>query len=71
MLAVDRKQHFARVSLVGRAAEMPELLPIPAHGAGSFDEAGLRVAWADVPLEQVAAAAQAVHAALMAGRGPA
>lgn len=68
MLAVDRKQRIARISLVGPAAAMPELLPIPAHGAGSFDEGGMRVVWAEVPLEQAAAAAQAVHAVLMAPR---
>jgi aspartate kinase len=68
MLTVDRKERFARLSLVGPASEMPDLLPVPAHGAGSFDEAGLRVAWADVPLEQASAAAQAVHASLMLGR---
>ena len=67
MLAVDRKERFARVSLVGPADLVPELLPIPAHGAGSFDESGFRVAWSDVPLAQAARAAQAVHAALMAG----
>ena len=66
MLAVDRKQRIARVSLVGPAGRVPELLPIPAHGAGSFDEAGFRVAWSEVPVEQAARAAQAVHAALMA-----
>jgi len=44
---------------------MPELLPIPAHGAGSFDEAGLRVVWAEVPVAQAARAAQAVHASVM------
>ena len=66
MLAVDRTDRIARVSLVGPAASMPELLPVPAHGAGSFDESGMRVVWAEVPIEQVAAAAQAVHAALMA-----
>jgi aspartate kinase len=65
MLAVDRKERMARLSLVGPAAVMPELLPVPAHGAGSFDEAGLRVVWADVPLDQAAAAAQAIHAGLM------
>ncbi len=68
MLAVDRKERFARLSLVGPASEMPDLLPVPAHGAGSFDESGLRVVWADVRLSQVDAAAQAIHAALMAGR---
>jgi aspartate kinase len=69
MLAVDRKERFARLSLVGPEAAMPELLPVPAHGAGSFDEAGLRVVWADVPLDQVAAAAQAIHAACMTAGG--
>lgn len=69
MLAVDRKQRIARLSLVGPAPVMPELLPIPAHGAGSFDEAGLRVVWADVPLDQVEPAARAIHAALMASPG--
>jgi aspartate kinase len=65
MLAVDRKERFARLSLVGPEASMPELLPIPARGAGSFDESGLRVVWADVPLDQVAAAARAIHATCM------
>ena len=65
MLAVDRKERMARLSLVGPAASMPELLPVPAHAAGSFDESGLRVVWADVPSDQVGAAAQAIHAALM------
>jgi aspartate kinase len=66
LLAVDRKERIARISLIGPAVRMPELLPIPAHGAGSFDEGGMRVVWAEVPVEQVARAAQAVHAALMA-----
>ncbi|HEY7526978.1 MAG TPA: aspartate kinase [Candidatus Limnocylindria bacterium] len=66
MLAVDRKQHIARVSLVGPAGMVPEQLPVPAHGAGSFDEGGFRVAWSEVPLDQLARAAQAIHAALMA-----
>lgn len=70
MLAVDRKERFARLSLVGPAEVMPEVLPVPAHGAGSFDESGLRVVWADVPLDQLASAAQAVHAALMSRSGP-
>jgi aspartate kinase len=71
MLAVDRKQRIARLSLVGPEAVMPELLPVPARGAGSFDESGLRVVWADVPLDQLAAAAQAIHAACMsAAAGP-
>jgi aspartate kinase len=65
MLAVDRKERIARVSVVGPAAMVPELLPVPAHGAGSFDEGGMRVVWAEVPLEQAARAAQAVHAAVM------
>lgn len=66
LLAVDRKDRIARISLIGPAGRMPELLPIPAHGAGSFDEGGMRVVWAEVPIEQLARAAQAVHAALMA-----
>jgi aspartate kinase len=66
MLAVDRKDRIARVSVVGPAAMVPEQLPIPAHGAGSFDEGAFRVTWSEVPLSQVAPAAQAVHAALMA-----
>ena len=66
LLAVDRKERIARISVIGPAARMPELLPIPAHGAGSFDEGGMRVVWAEVPIEQVERAAQAVHAALMA-----
>jgi aspartate kinase len=66
MLAVDRKDRIARVSLVGPAPMMPELLPVPAHGAGSFDEGGMRVVWAEVPVDQAARVARAVHAALMA-----
>jgi aspartate kinase len=66
ILAVDRKERLARISLVGPAARMPELLPLPAHGEGSFDEGGLRVVWAEVPVALAAQAAQAVHAALMA-----
>jgi aspartate kinase len=66
MLAVDRRDRIARLSLVGPAASTPELLPIPAHGAGSFYESGMRVVWAEVPVDQAGAAAQAVHAALMA-----
>ena len=66
LLAVDHKDRIARISLIGPAARMPELLPIPAHGAGSFDEGGMRVVWAEVPIEQVARACQSVHAALMA-----
>jgi aspartate kinase len=65
MLAADRKERIARLSLVGPAPRMPELLPVPARGAGSFDESGLRVVWADVPLAQLASAAQSIHAALM------
>jgi hypothetical protein len=68
MLAVDRKERIARLSLVGPAPLLPELLPVPAHGAGSFDEGPMRVVWAEVPLEQVAPAAQAIHAALMLRR---
>src|SRR6188508_3097977 len=65
MLAVDRKDRIARVSVVGPAPMVPELLPVPAHGAGSFDEGGMRVVWAEVPLEQADRAAQAIHAAVM------
>ena len=68
MLAVDRKERLARVSLVGPAGRMPELLPLPALAEGSFDEEGMRVVWAEVPLAQAATAARAVHAALMSGR---
>lgn len=66
MLAVARRERIARISLVGPAERMPELLPIPAHGAGSFYESGMRVVWAEVPIDQVGAAAQSVHASLMA-----
>jgi aspartate kinase len=66
MLAVDRKERIARISLVGPAHRMPEILPLPASGEGSFDEGGLRVVWSEVPIAQVARAAQGVHAALMA-----
>jgi aspartate kinase len=66
MLAVDRKERVARISLVGPAAMMPEVLPLPAHGEGSFDEGGIRVVWAEVPVASAAVAAQAVHASLMA-----
>ncbi|HET6379421.1 MAG TPA: aspartate kinase [candidate division Zixibacteria bacterium] len=65
MLAVARRERVARISLVGPAAVLPDLLPIPAHGAGSFDAGPLRVVWAEVPLEQLASAAQAVHAGVM------
>lgn len=68
MLAVQRMDRVARLSLVGPRDRMPDLLPVPSHGAGSFDAGPLRVAWAEVPAEQVERAAQAVHAALMAGR---
>ena len=66
MLAVDRKERIARISLVGPAERMPEILPLPASGEGSFNEGGLRVVWSEVPIAQVARAAQGVHAALMA-----
>ncbi|HLY36097.1 MAG TPA: hypothetical protein VKU35_05250 [Candidatus Limnocylindria bacterium] len=69
MLAVDRKERMARISLVGPAQRMPELLPLPALAEGSFDEGGMRVVWSEVPLSQAAPAAQAVHAALMAASG--
>src|SRR5918994_6517482 len=65
MLAVDRKERVARVSLVGPATLTPEVLPLPAHGEGAFDEGGLRVVWAEVPVASAASAAQAVHAAFM------
>jgi aspartate kinase len=65
MLAVDRKERMARISLVGPAALTPELLPLPAHGEGAFDEGGLRVVWAEVPVASAASAAQAVHASFM------
>ncbi|HUH16649.1 MAG TPA: aspartate kinase [Methylomirabilota bacterium] len=65
MLAVDRKERVARISLIGPARMMPEVLPLPAHGEGAFDEGGLRVVWAEVPLASAAAAARAVHASLM------
>jgi aspartate kinase len=65
MLAVDRKERVARVSLVGPAALTPEVLPLPAHGEGSFDEGGMRVVWAEVPLVSAESAAQAVHASFM------
>lgn len=66
LLAVDRKERVARISLIGPAPMMPEVLPLPAHGEGSFDEGGMRVVWAEVPLAAAAWAAQAVHAAHMA-----
>jgi aspartate kinase len=66
MLAVDQKERIAQISLVGPAQRMPELLPLPALGEGSFDEGGMRVVWSEVPLAQARPAAQAVHAALMA-----
>jgi len=65
MLAVERKERMARISLVGPAAMTPEVLPLPAHGEGSFDEGGMRVVWAEVPLASAEAAARAVHAAFM------
>lgn len=65
MLAVDRKERMARLSLVGPASLMPEVLPLPASGEGSFLEGGMRVVWAEVPLASADAAARAVHAALM------
>ncbi len=68
MLAVDRKQRVARLSLVGPASMMPEILPLPASGEGSFDEGGLRVVWAEVPVAAAESAAQAVHAAFMQPR---
>jgi aspartate kinase len=67
MIAVDRKERMARISLVGPAELMPEVLPLPAHGEGSFDEGGMRVVWAEVPIASAASAAQAVHAAFLSG----
>jgi aspartate kinase len=66
MLAVERKERIARISLVGPAALMPEVLPIPAHGEGAFDEGGMRVVWAEVALAAADSAAQAVHGAFIA-----
>jgi aspartate kinase len=68
MLAVDRKERMARISLVGPASLTPEVLPLPAHGEGAFDEGGLRVVWAEVPLASAESAARAVHATFMSGR---
>jgi aspartate kinase len=65
MLAVDRKERMARISLVGPASLTPEVLPLPAHGEGAFDEGGIRVVWAEVPVAAAASAAQAVHASFM------
>lgn len=65
MLAVDRKERIARISLVGPSARMPEVLPLPAHGEGSFDEGGMRVVWAEVPIGSARQSAQAIHAAFM------
>lgn len=67
MLAVDRKERVARISLVGPARLMPEVLPLPAHGEGAFDQGGMRVVWAEVPVASAASAAQAVHASFMSG----
>jgi aspartate kinase len=69
MLAVDSKERVARISLVGPASLTPEVLPLPAHGEGAFDEGGLRVVWAEVPLASAASAAQAVHAMFMGVTG--
>ncbi len=67
MIAVDRMERMARISLVGPAELRPEVLPLPAHGEGSFDEGGMRVVWAEVPIAAAASAAQAVHAAFLSG----
>ena len=69
MLAVDRMERMARVSLVGPASLTPEVLPLPAHGEGAFDEGGMRVVWAEVPIASAASAAQAVHASFMSRSG--
>lgn len=66
MLAVDRKERMVRISLVGPAALTPEVLPLPAHGEGAFDEGGMRVVWSEVPVASAASAALAVHATFMA-----
>jgi aspartate kinase len=68
MLAVDQREGTARISLVGPAGMTPDVLPVPAHGAGSFDEGGMRVVWAEVPLDQAPSAARAVHASVMGSR---
>jgi aspartate kinase len=68
MLAIDCKARMARISLVGPAALTPEVLPLPAHGEGAFDEGGMRVVWAEVPVASAASAAQAVHASFMGPR---
>jgi aspartate kinase len=68
MLAVDRKERMARISLVGPAGLTPEVLPLPAHGEGAFDEGGMRVVWAEVPIASAASAARAVHASFMSRR---
>lgn len=65
MLAVDRKERMARISLVGPASLTPEVLPLPAHGEGAFDEGGMRVVWAEVPIASASSAAEAVHASFM------
>ena len=65
MLAVDRKERMARISLVGPASLTPEVLPLPAHGEGSFDEGGMRVVWAEVPVAAAESAARAVHGSFM------
>jgi aspartate kinase len=70
MLAVEQREGGARLSLVGLPHDLPETLPVPAHGAGAFDRAGLRVVWAEVRFDQVGMAARAVHAAVMVGRQP-
>ena len=62
---VPRKERVARISLVGPASLTPEVLPLPAHGEGAFDEGGLRVVWAEVPVASAASAAQAIHAMFM------
>ena len=70
MLAVDRKERIARISLVGPASRMPEILPLPAHNEGSFDEGGLRVVWAEVPLASADRAAQAIYATFVLPPAP-
>ena len=65
MLAVDLKERVARISLIGPASLMPEVLPLPARGEGSFNEGGMRVVWAEVSVSSAAQAAQSVHATFM------
>jgi hypothetical protein len=71
MLAVDRRERVARISLVGPAARMPERPALPADGNGSFTKGGMRIVWAAVAVAKAAPAARAVHATACGIRGPA